>query len=295
MTKNIGKQKFKEVFSKKNLRAFINKFGFYIILLICLGIIATTAFLTQGKRQEGDIAGENSNDGISSEAAVEDGTNTNIDISITDVTDPEPSGESPSEPPASSGKTTNDKNTNTSVSNTKSEGSSQGKSTVKDDEPKPQTVSAPGKDTASSSSEAGRTSSMIMPVSGKVIQAYSVDSLVYSKTLKEWTTHTGMDIAGDLGDEVRAALAGKVESIEEDPLEGIVITLDHGKGLKTVYIGLSTRDMVKEGQQIETGQVISGIGRTAAFEIMEDPHLHFEVYLEGDLQNPQDYLKEKQA
>ena len=88
--------------SKKNLRAFINKFGFYIILLICLGIIATTAFLTQGKRQEGDIAGENSNDGISSEAAVEDGTNTNIDISITDVTDPEPSGESPSEPPASS-------------------------------------------------------------------------------------------------------------------------------------------------------------------------------------------------
>jgi murein DD-endopeptidase MepM/ murein hydrolase activator NlpD len=223
---------------------------------------------------------------------VEGGTGTDIDISITDVTDPEPSGESPSGNLGSDpDKTASGNKPQTSEKGTKPSGTDKETSKGKDDVSKAQTVSAPEGGNGSLGDKA--KNSMNMPVNGEIIQAYNVDSLVYSETLKEWTTHNGMDIAGDLGDEVRAALAGKVESIKEDPLYGIVITLDHGNGLKTVYIGLSTKDMVKEGQQVEANQVISGIGRTAGFEITEDPHLHFEVWLDGELQDPQDYIKEK--
>jgi len=98
-----------------------------------------------------------------------------------------------------------------------------------------------------------------------------------------------------MGGEVRAALDGVVESISEDSLRGIVITLSHENDLKTVYMGLSTKDMVREGQQIQKGQVISGIGRTAAFEVIDDPHLHFEVLLNGEHQDPADYIKIEQG
>ena len=292
MTKDIGKQKWKQAFSKKSLRKFFDKFGFYVILLVCLGIIVTTAILTQGNRQEGDIVGKGGDDGTpDTDIAVEGGTGSDIDISITDVTDPEPIGESSSGDLGTDANKSGGKNKpQTSETDTKPSGNDKGTSSAKGDDSEAQTVSAPDKGTGSSSGDKAK-SSMSMPVNGEILQAYIMDSLVYSETLKEWTTHGGMDIAGDLGDEVRAALAGKVESIEQDPLQGIVITLGHENGLKTVYIGLSTKDMVKEGQQVETNQVISGIGRTAGFEITEDPHLHFEVWLDGEIQDPQDYIK----
>ena len=43
---------------------------------------------------------------------------------------------------------------------------------------------------------------------------------------------------------------------------------------------------------MEKGQVISGIGRTAAFEITEDPHLHFEVLYKDEFVDPVGYIKE---
>ncbi|NLC44312.1 MAG: M23 family metallopeptidase [Clostridiales bacterium] len=301
MTKDIGKQKWKQAFSKKSLSKFFNQFGFYIILLVCLGIVATTAALTQGNRQKDDI-GEGEDKWVpDTNIAVKGGTGTgeDIDISITDVTDPEPSGETSSgDLQSDTEKSGGNKSPKVSGTNTKPSESGKGTTAGKDDESKTQTVSASDKGAGSSTGDKSgdkSKNSMNMPVNGEIIQAYSVDSLVYSETLKEWTTHTGMDIAGDLGDEVRAALAGKVESIKEDPLQGIVITLDHGNDLKTVYIGLSTKDMVKEGQQVEANQVISGIGRSAGFEITEAAHLHFEVWLDGEIQDPQDYIKENKS
>jgi len=35
--------------------------------------------------------------------------------------------------------------------------------------------------------------------------------------------------------------------------------------------------MVHLGKEVKKGDVISGIGETALFEILEVPHLHFEV------------------
>ena len=35
---------------------------------------------------------------------------------------------------------------------------------------------------------------MIYPVSGNIIKEHTVDQLVFSNTLKEWSTHNGIDI-----------------------------------------------------------------------------------------------------
>ena len=48
------------------------------------------------------------------------------------------------------------------------------------------------------------------PVSGRVLNSYSGDELVYSKTLGDWRTHNGVDYAASRGAEVTAPAAGKV-------------------------------------------------------------------------------------
>lgn len=59
--------------------------------------------------------------------------------------------------------------------------------------------------------------SFVAPVSGEIIKDYAVDSLVYSKTLDEWTTHYGIDIRADKMSVVVSSEAGTVESIKNDP------------------------------------------------------------------------------
>lgn len=59
--------------------------------------------------------------------------------------------------------------------------------------------------------------SFVAPVSGEIIKDFASDSLVYSKTLDEWTTHYGIDIRADKMTVVAASETGTVESIKNDP------------------------------------------------------------------------------
>lgn len=133
--------------------------------------------------------------------------------------------------------------------------------------------------------------SLIYPVDGEIELPYSPDTLLYSKTLKEWTTHNGIDIRASRGTPVKSAETGTVENITESADKGIEITISHGNGYKTIYANLSSNEMVKIGQSVEKAQVISGIGNTSSFEYYEPDHLHFEVIKDGKHINPVDVLK----
>ncbi len=134
------------------------------------------------------------------------------------------------------------------------------------------------------------TERMIMPVLGKICMDYGKDSLVYSKTLEQWTTHCGIDIAASIGTPVKSVKSGTVTEIANHSGLGIMITIDHGDGLITRYANLQNNNMVEEGQKVKQGKVISGVGNTAEFEIGDVPHLHFEVIKNGKHEDPKLYL-----
>lgn len=128
-----------------------------------------------------------------------------------------------------------------------------------------------------------------VPVIGEILKDYADSSLVYSETLKEWTVHLGIDIKAEKGSAVVASERGTVESIKNDPRYGTTVTILHDDGFKTIYSNLLSAEFVAEGQAIEKGQTIGSVGDNAAFEISDEPHLHFEMRKEGENVNPSNY------
>ena len=129
------------------------------------------------------------------------------------------------------------------------------------------------------------------PVEGEIVKEFAVDSLLYSNTLQEWTTHTGIDIKADKTTVVKAAEAGTVKSIKNDPRYGLTIVIEHANGFQTIYSNLLTSEFVVEGEKVEKGQSLGTVGNTAAFEIADESHLHFEILKDSVQVNPNIYLK----
>lgn len=122
----------------------------------------------------------------------------------------------------------------------------------------------------------------IMPVEGEKIRGYAKDTLVYSDTLEEWITHLGIDIKADRTSVVKAAEDGKIISIKNDPRYGLTIIIEHVNGFKTIYSNLLSTEFVKEGESVKKGESIGTVGNSASFEILDEPHLHFEI-LKNDI------------
>lgn len=124
------------------------------------------------------------------------------------------------------------------------------------------------------------------PIKGEIIREFAPDSLVYSETLEEWVTHNGIDVKADKTSVVKAAAAGTVYAIKNDPRYGLTVIVNHKGGYQTVYANLLTAEYVVEGEEIEEGQTIGTVGNTATFEISDDYHLHFELLKDGEYVNP---------
>ena len=129
------------------------------------------------------------------------------------------------------------------------------------------------------------------PVDGDIVRDFAVDNLIYSNTLQEWTTHTGVDIKADKTTVVKSAEAGIVKTIKNDPRYGLTVIVEHKNGYQTVYSNLLTSEFVVEGEKVEKGQSLGTVGNTAAFEIADDAHLHFEILKDSVQVDPNIYLK----
>ena len=133
--------------------------------------------------------------------------------------------------------------------------------------------------------------SFISPVAGEIITDFAKDSLVYSKTLDEWTTHLGIDIKADKTSAVVSSESGTIKSIKTDPRYGLTVIISHDDGYETLYANLQTADFVREGDKVIQNQTIGTVGETASFEISDPPHLHFEMFKDGENVNPTTLMK----
>lgn len=131
------------------------------------------------------------------------------------------------------------------------------------------------------------------PVSGSVERPFSMETLVYDRTLADWRTHEGLDIAAELGSRVCAAADGSVERIYSDERYGVTVVLYHGGGLRSIHANLAAVPAVKEGDEVRLGQVIGAVGDTALLEQGDVSHLHFAMTLDGVPVDPVDYLPRK--
>lgn len=102
--------------------------------------------------------------------------------------------------------------------------------------------------------------------------------------------HPGIDFDGNLGDTILAVAGGVVSFAGIKPGYGKVVEIDHGNGLVTRYAHCTRLD-VQVGDPVRTGTPIAGMGSTGR---STGTHLHFEVWKEGKLVNPRDYLKAQQ-
>lgn len=192
----------------------------------------------------------------------------------------------------------NNTNVNTSVKNNannttntdnKTNISKQNTSTTKSKNTNTKTEST--NKTADSKATENKELSFEKPVDGEIVKEYAKDNLIYSNTLQEWTTHLGIDIKADKTTVVKSAEAGKVKSIKNDPRYGLTIVIEHDNGYQTVYSNLLSSEFVVEGEKVEKGQSIGTVGNTAAFEIADEAHLHFEILKDSIQVDPNIYLK----
>ena len=140
-------------------------------------------------------------------------------------------------------------------------------------------------------SEKVKDPEFIMPVDGEIMRNFAKDSLIYSETLEEWIVHLGIDIKAERTTVVKASEAGTITSIKNDPRYGLTIVIEHTNGFKTIYSNLLTTEFVTEGEKVEKGQSIGTVGNSASFEIVDEPHLHFEILKEDENVDPNIYLK----
>ena len=136
-----------------------------------------------------------------------------------------------------------------------------------------------------------QTPEFVRPVDGEVIKDYSDSNLIYSNTLDEWTTHLGIDFAAEKTSIVKAAAAGTIKTIKNDPRYGLTLVIEHDNGYTSMYANLLSTEFVEVGEEVEKGQTIATVGNTAIFEIADETHLHFEILKDGKNIDPNLYLK----
>ena len=99
--------------------------------------------------------------------------------------------------------------------------------------------------------------------------------------------NTGILYSSPNSFDVVAVLDGKVNSVKEDEILGFIVEIEHSNQIITVYQSLSNVS-VKEGDTVSQGDIIATSGSNKLDNEAENC-LHFEVYKDGNLINPEDF------
>jgi murein DD-endopeptidase MepM/ murein hydrolase activator NlpD len=94
--------------------------------------------------------------------------------------------------------------------------------------------------------------------------------------------HAGIDFAAPYGSPIYAVTDGVVSYAGRHGGHGNYVRLEHGHGLATGY-GHMSRIAAAPGQRVRQGQVIGYVGSTG---LSTGPHLHYELYRNGQTVNP---------
>lgn len=130
-------------------------------------------------------------------------------------------------------------------------------------------------------------SGFIKPIQGRITSPFGWRTHPIFNTR---SFHSGIDIGGPNYGEIRASNSGKVIYSGWYGGYGKVVIIEHGivngKPITTLYAHMSTI-LVSNGQKVNKGQVIGKEGTTG---YSTGPHCHFEVRVNGQPNNPLNYI-----
>lgn len=94
--------------------------------------------------------------------------------------------------------------------------------------------------------------------------------------------HKGMDIKVPTGTPIMAAADGTIKFAGTRSGYGLVVEIDHGDGVGSVY-GHMSEISVAQGDVVKQGDIIGAVGATGN---ASTPHLHYEVLIDGEIYDP---------
>ena len=130
---------------------------------------------------------------------------------------------------------------------------------------------------------------------GKNYYDYKADSKTQENSIiyhdNTYMQNSGVDFVNKNTFDVISILDGSVTDVKEDETLGKVIEIKHDNNYISLYQSLSEVS-VKKGDMVKQGQVI---GKSGTNELDKElgNHLHFELYLDGQVVNPTLYLNKE--
>ena len=244
----------------EQIRKFLRDKGFALALLACLVAAAAAgvwAVRTVRDELDKNLSGLKTPDSTSTAPGIDEG------LSTTTPQEDETTWEWPTEPAANS------------VSNVPKAASSASRSAS--------SVSSALQGASSPASSSAAPAST-QPVSGRMLNGYSGDELVYNKTLGDWRTHNGIDYACAKDAAVQSPTAGTVVLAGSDGSWGPTVAIKDSAGRVWRLCGVAS-PAVKEGETVSAGQTLGKVGSVSC-ECAEESHIHLEVKQDDSYLDP---------
>lgn len=241
--------------NKKNkVKDFFRKEGFYLVLLVCLCVVATVAAFT-----------------IKKNSVAKEQNNTSNELSLNDVQDSNSSEVDSNFNMQNAERVEN----NDELAEANDNEISQEEVTNEVDNDTNDTNEAIVSENQNNSEQeadvdvsAGTDSNIVLslPIDGEVAISREFGKMVrtYSdETRSEDISRRGIDINAAVGTTVKAAAEGKVEEVSSNTTDGTYVVIAHANGLKTKYANLSEDVKVAEGDTVSAGTEIGTVGNSS--------------------------------
>ena len=241
--------------NKKNkVKDFFRKEGFYLVLLVCLCLVATVAAFT-----------------IKKNSVAKEQNNTSNELSLNDVQDSNSSEVDSNFNMQNAERVEN----NDELAEANDNEISQEEVTNEVDNDTNDTNEAIVSENQNNSEQeadvdvsAGTDSNIVLslPIDGEVAISREFGKMVrtYSdETRSEDISRRGIDINAAVGTTVKAAAEGKVEEVSSNTTDGTYVVIAHANGLKTKYANLSEDVKVAAGDTVSAGTEIGTVGNSS--------------------------------
>jgi murein DD-endopeptidase MepM/ murein hydrolase activator NlpD len=132
----------------------------------------------------------------------------------------------------------------------------------------------------------------VTPAGGVIMSCFSNTVPVFSITMNDYRTHSGVDISVGAGEAILAVADGVIDGVWDDPMMGSCLSIRHSGGAVSTYKNLAPDlpDGIAEGVTVSAGQVIAAAGESALAEIAQDSHVHYELSIDNVSVDPAKYI-----